>query len=278
VIEFFRLSGAGNDFIALAEPERSPTPEEMRSWCRRGVSLGADGVFVLRREVGGVEMRHFNADGGATAFCLNGARCAATLAFALGWATGTVTLRTGAGDVVACSQAPGRVAVDAPLPVDGPTPLEVEVGGRSRPGWRVTVGVPHLVLPWTGPLAEAPLTTDGRQLRHHPAFAPQGANIHFVSFTDPHRMSLRSFERGVEAETLACGSGALAAVAAGVVDGRLELPVTVETAGGFPLEVEGRTEGGVVIAWTLAGDARLLVRGRLDSAAAAAGHLLSSSA
>ena len=80
----YKLSGGGNDFIALAEPASLPTPETIRAWCRRGLSIGADGVFVLdRQSSGGVRMRHFNADGGLSDLCVNGTRCAAHLAFHL---------------------------------------------------------------------------------------------------------------------------------------------------------------------------------------------------
>ena len=76
--EFFRLSGSGNDFLALVEPRREPTAGEIRAWCRRGLSLGADGLFVLRRSGGGARMDHFNADGGRADLCINGTRCAAS--------------------------------------------------------------------------------------------------------------------------------------------------------------------------------------------------------
>ncbi|HEV7786777.1 MAG TPA: diaminopimelate epimerase, partial [Thermoanaerobaculia bacterium] len=89
---FYKLSGSGNDFLALAEPWETPSAERIRAWCRRGVSIGADGLFVLRRAGGGetggagATMDYFNADGLAADLCLNGTRCAAQLAFHLGWA------------------------------------------------------------------------------------------------------------------------------------------------------------------------------------------------
>ncbi len=82
---FFRLSGGGNDFLALVEPIDDPQPDQIRAWCRRGLSLGADGLFVLDRSPDGARMRYFNADGSAASLCLNGTRCAVRLARHLGW-------------------------------------------------------------------------------------------------------------------------------------------------------------------------------------------------
>ena len=86
--EFYKVSGSGNDFIALIAPPAAPTPDEIRAWCRRGVSLGADGLFTLRRDGADAVMDYWNADGTAAGLCLNGTRCAARLAFELGWAGG----------------------------------------------------------------------------------------------------------------------------------------------------------------------------------------------
>src|SRR3954454_12501271 len=122
---FYKLSGSGNDFLALAEPAETPDPETIRAWCRRGVSLGGDGLFLLRREAAGVVMDYFNADGYPADLCLNGTRCAAQLAFHLGWAEGTVRLRTGAGEVAARRLDGSRVAVDLPVPAEPPREIAV---------------------------------------------------------------------------------------------------------------------------------------------------------
>jgi diaminopimelate epimerase len=234
---FFKVSGSGNDFLALAEPLETPDPETIRAWCRRGVSLGADGLFVIRRAGGGpppVTMDYFNADGLPADLCLNGTRCAAQLAFHLGWAAGGVEMRTGAGTFAARRLDEERVAVDLPTP-DGPDgeprPLTLEIGGRPHAGFRILVGVPHFVLPWPGGLAEAPVRELGREIRHHPAFGPPGANVNFVRFPETHRLEIRTFERGVEDETLSCGTGVLASAAVGLATGKSRLPLHVITEG-----------------------------------------------
>jgi diaminopimelate epimerase len=293
-LPFYRVSGSGNDFLALIEPDVAPPPERVRAWCRRGLSLGADGVFALRRlppGTGGdaaVAMDYANADGSPAALCLNGTRCAARLAFELGWAGDgdRVTVETGAG-ALACRRLGGsRIAVEAPPPEEPPEPVEAQVedrfgdrigaetgaagapGPRTVRGFRVVVGVPHLVVPWSETLATAPVGSLGAALRRHPAAGPAGANVDFVRFPEPGRMEIRTFERGVEAETLACGTGVLAGAAVGVALGRAALPLTAITLGGFELGVDGPQVPGGIRRWELAGDARIVARGEiLDEAA-----------
>jgi len=262
--EVFRLSGAGNDFLALVEPDAPPTAAQIRAWCRRGVSLGADGVFLLSREAAPatVRMDYFNSDGGAADLCINGTRCAAQLAFQLGWSERQVRVRTGAGTLLARQLSAGEIELEVPPP-DGP-PRAVELVLASGPittlgGWALQVGVPHAVIPWDADLADCPVAALGPPVRRHAEF-PEGANADFVRWPTPHEMEIRTFERGVEAETLACGTGVLAGVAVGVAEGHLTLPVKARTKGGFLLTVGGEVDpaSGLVRGWSLAGDARVL--------------------
>ena len=154
-------------------------------------------------------------------------------------------------------------------PAEDPQPVTLDGPGLATPlaGWAITVGVPHAILPWDEPLAALPIETLGPPVRRHRLF-PDGANANFVRFGSGHDLDIRTWERGVEGETLACGSGVLAAVATGVFDGRLALPVRARTRGGFVLTVGGQVEsqhgesqrgqGNRVVSWTMAGDARIL--------------------
>jgi diaminopimelate epimerase len=260
---FFKLSGGGNDFLALAEPSETPPAERIRAWCRRGVSLGADGLFLLRRTPEGAAMDYFNADGLPADLCLNGTRCAAQLAFHLGWAVDAVDVRTGAGRVAARRLEEGRVRLALAAP-EAPRALAVNIDGISCAGFRLRVGVPHFVLPWEE-LERAPVRELGAAIRRHAVFAPEGTNINFVRYPAPQRMEIRTFERGVEDETLACGTGVLAGTAVGLATGRLELPVRALTRGGFELEVDAGV--GPVDPkkgrWLLGGDARVVAEGTL---------------
>jgi diaminopimelate epimerase len=259
---FYKVSGSGNDFLALAEPFETPSPETILAWCRRGVSLGGDGLFVLRRAGGGATMEYFNSDGYPADLCLNGTRCAAQLAFHLGWAEGTVMVRTGAGAFSGRRLDEGRVAVDLPFPEQSPE--EIEIQGHR--GYRIIVGVPHFVLPWPESLGGAPVRELGRAIRFDPAFGEPGTNVNFVRFPDPGRLEIRTYERGVEDETLSCGTGVLASAAVGLATGKSRLPLRVLTAGGFELEVDGEPAGG---RWSLAGDARVIAEGDLLAGALA---------
>ncbi|HEX4962571.1 MAG TPA: diaminopimelate epimerase [Thermoanaerobaculia bacterium] len=261
---FYKLSGSGNDFLALVEPSEVPAPEEIRAWCRRGVSIGADGLFILQQGPSGVAMDYFNADGLPAGLCLNGTRCAAQLAFHLGWAEGTVRLRTGAGLVAARRLDEGRTAVELPAPAE-PQPLTVKAGGAPRAGWHLLVGVPHFVLVWPDELETAPVRELGRELRLHPVFGASGTNVNFVRFPARDRMEIRTFERGVEDETLSCGTGTLAGAAVGLALGKVRLPLRVETQGGFELAVSSDPQAG---SWFLAGDARIVAAGEILPGAA----------
>ena len=262
---FYKLSGSGNDFLALAEPWENPSAERIRAWCRRGVSIGADGLFVLRRAEAGATMDYFNADGLPADLCLNGTRCAAQLAFHLGWAESRVRLRTGAGDVAARRLDDSRTAVGFPAPPEPPQPLSVDIGGLAHTGWRIVVGVPHFVLLWPEGLETAPVRELGARIRRHTAFGEPGTNVNFVRFPAVDRMEIRTFERGVEDETLSCGTGCLAGAAVGLTLGKARLPLTVETQGGFELMVEGDPEAG---SWFLSGDARVVAEGEILAGAA----------
>lgn len=255
---FFKVSGAGNDFIALAEPERHPASDEIRAWCRRGLSLGADGVFTLNRTERGARMTYYNADGGRGELCLNGSRCAARLAFHLGWRRHDLVLDTDAGALAARLVDGERVALELPPIAGTPRRRALAVDGTAYDGWHLEVGVPHFVLPWPGDLAAAPVATLGPALRAHPDLGPRGANVSFVRFAAPGRLAIRTFERGVEAETLACGTGVVAAVLAGEAADELGLPAVAATSGGFELIVDRDGE-----ALSLTGDARIIARGEL---------------
>lgn len=254
----YKVSGGGNDFLALAAPDREPSADEIRSWCARGLSFGADGLFTLDRNDAGVRMRYWNADGRPATLCLNGTRCAARLALHLGWAAGSFPVSTDAGTFSARAVAPTEIALQLPAPEELARKHVVEAAGRTCEGWFVTVGVPHFVLVWPESLAQAPVANLGAALRAHSAFGPGGTNVDFVRFPAPNKMEIRSFERGVEAETLACGTGVLAATAVGLLLNLAKLPLSASTLGGFTLTVDGQTVDSALKNWSLAGDARIL--------------------
>lgn len=267
-MEYFRFSGAGNDFLALVEPAEPPTEKQVKAWCSRGLSLGADGLFILTRRAGRVRMEYWNSDGRPADLCLNGTRCAARLAFHLSWAKGHVEIETGAGRLLAREVSPTEISVALPKLTDPPREISIPAGKRLFEGFLALAGVPHFIVFWpddlaTAPFAEAPI------LRHHAVFGSAGSNVDFVRYVDPHHLEIRTYERGVEGETLACGTGVAAAVAVGLVTRQSRLPVTALTRGGFELLIEGNgPEHCLPESWSLCGDARLVAHGRLTAEAA----------
>jgi len=270
-VKLHKLSGAGNDFLAwadagdgAAEPASvEPAVDQIVAWCRRGLSVGADGFLVLRREEDRsapdlVRLIHRDADGSRPELCLNGTRCGVELAAHLGWGDdeGRLTMRTDSGDVDGARVTPGRSRVSVPPSfLDPPRQVTLDVDGRSYEGRLLRVGGPHFVLEWPGELDTAPVLTLGAALRRHPGVGAAGSNVHFVQWTDG-AVHLRSFERGVEGETLACGTGSIAASLVGELLGHLpeglDPQVDCHTRGGFRLSVGRDGEGRL----TLEGDSR----------------------
>jgi diaminopimelate epimerase len=182
-------------------------------------------------------------------------------------------VHTAAGDVAARRLDDRRVALEVSAGVAGavapPEKLAVEAAGAGVTagvtGYFVTVGVPHFVIPVEGDLGDVAVAELGRAIRFDPVFGPAGTNVDFVRYLAPDRLALRTYERGVEGETLSCGTGVLAAAAVGVALGLVRLPAAVATRSGFVLEVAAGEEPG---RWTLSGDARVVARGELLAGAA----------
>jgi diaminopimelate epimerase len=239
---FVKMHGAANDFIVIDHrapflPSGDALATLIARACDRRRGIGADGVLLLERDPEcDVAMRYFNADGRAADYCGNGARCVVRRAFDLGLGrAGQLRLRTAVGIQEGRVTERGTIEVHYGL-VRAPGELiTVEAAGRSFTGRLVRAGVPHFVVEveraeWT------PVGEWGPLLRHHERFAPEGANIDFMARLGPARVAMRTWERGVEAETLACGSGAIASALA-ASRGAPTTPVTVLTAGGDELDI-----------------------------------------
>ena len=254
-VQVTKMSGAGNDFVVLGHDAAETLGARLVEWtirvCRRGDSVGADGVLVVER-IGSdrVAVRFLNPDG-SSAFCGNGSRCAARFAQLEGLAGARMTLVTDWGDVPARVDGE-RVMLELPAPVDL-GPLVVDAAGREFRGRLVRAGVPHFVVR-VDEVASAPLCQWGPALRRHDRFAPQGANIDLVDGTGAE-LRVRTYERGVEAETRACGSGAVAAAFAHRLAGG-PATVTVVPASGRTLRVDLPGPQATPLSAVLSGDAR----------------------
>ncbi len=238
-IAFTKMHGAANDFVVIDHREPFLPAERAALFarmCDRRRGVGADGVLLLERDPScDFAMAYHNSDGGPADFCGNGARCLARFALdrGLGDADG-VRFRTAVGEKRARALADGRIAL-AFGDVGGLEPVEIDADGGHFAGVFVTAGVPHFVVP-VGDVADVPLATWAPPLRRHPRFGAPGANVDFVARLADGRVAMRTFERGVEGETLACGSGAIATARWALGEG-LPSPVRVLTAGGDELVV-----------------------------------------
>ncbi len=269
---FAKMSGAGNDFVVFLEraPAGPEAGEAIRRVCDRRTGIGADGALFVTAERHGdrptrVVADYFNADGGAARFCANGTRCAARIASLRLDAGREFVVVTGWGAVGARIAGSGRVTIALPEPVRlGRALPTLGLGGIAAEAVEVEVGVPHLVvaIPDAASLADLDLPSLGPPLRRHPEM-PDGANVNFVARTGASALAIRTWERGVENETLACGSGTVASAAVAALRDEAAGPIGVKTRSGETLVVDfDRAEGGLT-GLRLTGDARLLYEGEI---------------
>lgn len=236
---FWKMHGAGNDFILL-DDRALAFPATDRAFiaqlCDRRRGIGSDGLLLIQPATGAdFRMRFFNPDGGEADLCGNGARCVARLAHELGIAPAAMHMKSPAGIIRAEILSP-LVRIHLPPPKDWRINLSVEWNGAAWPLHFVNTGVPHAVLP-VADLAAVDIPQLGAFIRRHELFAPAGTNVNFIRVLDSHRLAIRTYERGVEAETLACGTGITAAALIAARVGLASFPVQVQTASGDVLEV-----------------------------------------
>jgi diaminopimelate epimerase len=239
-----------------------------RAVCRRRIALGADGVILVSHPTTPDTAFHWwyiNADGSDGDLCGNGAMCGARFAVDRGIAPPANRFSTPVGIVSATVMPEARVAID--LVASGPIGERVTIDGR--PCDHVVVGVPHSVTITDDADACGDFDAWGRSVRHHPAFAPAGANANLIHIVDSRTIRMRTWERGVEAETLACGTGAAAAAIVAHHHGLVETPVSVLTSGGRPIVVEFQREGDRATGIRITGSARYVATGILHREALA---------
>ena len=272
-MQFWKMNGAGNDFIILNNlREGLPAdalPALARRLCHRRLSIGADGLMVVDRPSGDADyrMRFFNADGSVGEMCGNGARCICRYGFEIGLAGEVQRVETTAGLVTGWRISARQYRIELNRPTVLRLDCPVEVDGAAFPCSYVELGspgLPHAVVPLPGLRGrpEEELRALGRRLRAHPAF-PKGANVNFYDVEADGRIWERTFERGVEDFTYACGTGtgSVAAVLTllGRSDGR---GVAVDMTGGT-LVVDVELRGRAVEHLYLTGPTNVVARGEI---------------
>ena len=293
IVSFTKMEGAANDFIVVDNRFFHFTDAELqalaRRWCPRRRGVGADGVLALHpprptSSQGDAEgsastspapdfrMRYVNADGSMATMCGNGARCLARFAAEAGLGSPQqdrtrLTFNTDAG----------RYTADVPNDPDAPVRLWVPEPSRYQPNvspetadaagfdWhQVWSGTEHIVAfaDTEDALSDAPLGTLAPPLRHDDAFAPEGTNVNLAALLDDHTARMRTYEKGVEAETAACGTGVLAVAAVALKQEKLTPPITIHTAGGT-FQVGPASDDKAPAPWHLDGPARAVYEGTL---------------
>ena len=262
---FYKMTGSGNDFVLL--DGRSTTPDE---WSRRRIleicdrrsGVGADGLVILSPEDDAVRMTFFNSDGSRAAMCGNAALCSARLSahLELGPAEG-VRLLTDAGVVATrCLDHGERAEIRLPdaLVPKAASAIATEAGERSI--WLGCVGVPHVIV-LVDDIEAVDVMGRGRRLRHDPATGPEGANANFIASPGNGPWLIRTFERGVEGETLACGTGTVAAALAVAARAGAKMPLEFRSWGGELLTVRASVKADVATDVWLGGQGKLVFRG-----------------
>ena len=238
-MNFTKMNASGNDFIVIDNTGKI-LPEDIsaaaKKLCRRKYSIGADGLLVVEKsKTADFRMRIFNPDGSEAEMCGNGSRCIAMYAFINDIAGRKMVIQTLSGPVGAEIRGE-RVRVKLKDPDSLKFRLNIKIGNRDLKVSFINTGVPHAVV-FVENTKDIDVKKLGRAIRYNSSFSPAGANVDFVSVIDKNSISIRTYERGVEDETLACGTGSVAAAIISGILQKILSPVHVHTRGGEILKV-----------------------------------------
>jgi len=265
-IVFAKLSGAGNDFIVIDNRQGIVTSAAAKlaiKLCQLKTGIGADGLILLERSAqADFRMRIFNPDGSEAEMCGNGARCIARFAYLKKIARASMIFKTMAGLISA--QVKGtEVRLHMCDPYGLKDNIGINLSGCSKKLFFINTGVPHAIM-FVNNIDKAPVIEWGRIIRQHRLFKPAGTNVNFVSQIDRHSIAIRTYERGVENETLACGTGSVAAAIVSAYARNLSSPVQVHTRGGEVLKIYFNYNKGKFSEVYLEGRVKFVFEGELN--------------
>jgi diaminopimelate epimerase len=265
-LHFTKMNGAGNDFVMLDNRagELQLSREQIAKLCDRHRGIGADGVLLLEPAANGADfrMRYYNADGGEAEMCGNGARCFARFAQHIAGAREEVSFETPAG-VIGAKLNGETVTLRMSDPRDFEPDVEVFVLGAHVRGSYIDSGVPHMVVPVPS-IEDIDVRQLGSAIRHHERFVPRGTNVNFLEQRGANEIAIRTYERGVEDETLACGTGVVASALVFAAAGDLPGPIQVRVRGGDLMSVDFRRDGDRFTDVTLSGPADFVFEGTVN--------------
>ena len=265
-IPFTKMSGSGNDFIIIDNRTRvvadNGLAEFIRKVCRRKMSVGADGLILIESsDKADFRWRFFNSDGSLAEMCGNGARCAARFAYLNKIAGENLSFETEAG--IINGQVIGDGAkVKIPDPADLRLDYSIDLKSGPLTVSSVNTGVPHVVV-MADSVEEVDVFGLGREIRYHEAFAPAGTNVNFICPQNPGLLAIRTYERGVEDETLACGTGSIASALVASRKTNWPSPISLKTRSKESLTIHFRESNQVFTDVYLEGDARVIYTAEL---------------
>lgn len=266
-IPFYKMSGCGNDFIVIDNRNGVVQAPDIQAFtskiCKRAMSAGADGLILLEEDTDfDFQWQFFNSDGSVAEMCGNGARCAARFAYLHGIAGREMTFKTLAGPIHAVVEEPGvRLKMTDPEELAAESALDVN--GETIQTISINTGVPHVVIT-VDDIEAVDVLGLGRRIRYHKRYEPAGTNVNFISPEPENLLAIRTYERGVENETLACGTGAVAAAIVWESQNKVASPIRLKVRSGGVLTIHFNKQNNRYTDVYLEGDARIIYTGGLQ--------------
>jgi diaminopimelate epimerase len=266
MLRFTKMNGAGNDFILFDNRTGSIDLDrsQIAQLCDRHRGIGADGILLLEKPTNRADfrMRYFNADGGEAEMCGNGARCFARFANKVGGQKEKISFETPAG-VIAAELKGDLVTLRMTEPSDLRLDVDLPMPTENKTVHFINSGVPHVVIP-VSKIDDVDVRREGAAIRHHKTFSPSGTNVNFIEKHGPNKIAIRTYERGVEDETLACGTGVVASALIFAASENTNGPISVIARGGDELRVGFEKSGERFRNVTLTGPAEFVFEGSIE--------------
>jgi diaminopimelate epimerase len=260
------MNGAGNDFILFDNRTGSIDLDrnQIAQLCDRHRGIGADGVLLLENPTTRADfrMRYFNADGGEAEMCGNGARCFARFANKVGVQKPRISFETPAG-VISAELKGDLVTLRMTEPTDLRLNVDLPMAAKNKAVHFINSGVPHVVIP-VAKIDDVDVRREGAAIRRHKMFSPNGTNVNFIEKRGRNKIAIRTYERGVEDETLACGTGIVASALIFAATEKIIGAITVIARGGDELEVGFEKVDGRFHNVALTGPAEFVFEGTID--------------
>ena len=266
MLRFTKMNGAGNDFVMIDNRagEVRLAPQQIVRICDRHRGVGADGILLLENGSNGADfrMRYYNRDGGEAEMCGNGARCFARFANKVAKAPTKISFQTPAGLIR--GQLEGElVTLQMSEPKDLELGIDLNAKGTKEHVHFINSGVPHVIVP-VSKVEGVDVRKRGEALRRHEKFSPAGANVNFIEKVGPKKISIRTYERGVEDETLACGTGVVASALIFAATEPVDGPIGIIVRSGSELSVDFKRAGNRFTNVTLTGPAEFAFEGEIE--------------